>query len=183
MKAIHLIFFLIPIALCACSGDQYDPSKHLSAHEKDVIVTSIARYVVKLPKGATDSTKFDTKYNSYYEGRIGDIKLERFYPRDSVYFFLISQRAPSLTDKRHATGGKFILDSNGNMVHYEEMFRTWKMVADTLQTRSYLLFDKMVKDESLEPYLTRNSPAVEFIEFPDDRTFYDTGLRKWQFSN
>lgn len=67
-----------------------------------------------------------------------------------------------------------------SLTAYEEVFRTWKMVPDTLARRSELLFDKMVKGESLDPYLTKNSGGVEYIEFPDDRTYYDKLSRTWK---
>lgn len=54
------------------------------------------------------------------------------------------------------------------------------MPLDTLIRRGGLLFDKMVKGESLEPYVTKNSNGVEFIEFPDDNVYYDKKMRKWK---
>jgi hypothetical protein len=52
------------------------------------------------------------------------------------------------------------------------------MIPDILKNRSYLLFDRMVKGESLEPYLTK-SAGDQYIEFPDDKVFYDVENRRW----
>jgi hypothetical protein len=175
-------FAILPfLFFYACSRDAYEPSGQLSEKEQVVVLTSIARYVVKMPKGANDSTKFHQQFNDYYSDKLKDLRLERFHRTGDDFYFLVSQTAPSLTVKRHATGGKFRLDPNGRMVFYKEVFRTWKMIPDTLQRRSYLLFDKMVMSEDLSLFQTRNSDGVEFIEFPDDKTTYDTVSRTWIF--
>jgi hypothetical protein len=171
--------------LCLCAivlgcRDEYDPGKYLSAEEKDHVVTSVIRYIAKLPPGASDSTKFDKRYDSYYQKKISEARLERYYEDPSKSYFLISQPAPSLTEKRHATGGWFVMDESDEITEYFESFRTWKMAGDTLTRRSYILFDKMVEGESLEPYLTKNSKGVEFIEFPDDNVYFDEGKRVWK---
>jgi hypothetical protein len=57
------------------------------------------------------------------------------------------------------------------------------MVPDTLVRRAGLLFDKMVKKESLERYLAKNSNGVDYIEFPDERVVYDKEQRKCVMKN
>jgi len=94
-------------------------------------------------------------------------------------YFLISRRAPSLYDRRVATGGYVVFAEDGKGEDYEEVFRTWKMDPDTLVRRGLLLFDKMVDGEDLRPYETRNSGNTDFIEFPDAQTWYDKKSRSW----
>jgi len=72
-----------------------------------------------------------------------------------------------------------VLNDDGSIGEYEEVFRTWKMVPDTLKKRSSFLFDKMVKGESLEPYYTIVT-GDKYIEFPDERTYYDKSVREWK---
>ena len=140
---------------------------------------TVIRYVAKPPENISELEKFNSKYDSYYLQRASQSKLEQYYVDDKQHYFLISQPAPSLMEKRHATGGKMILDDRGNLLEYEEVFRTWKLIPDTLKRRSYLLFDKMVKREPLTAYLTKNS-SIEYIEFPDDNSFYDKTSRRWK---
>jgi len=80
-----------------------------------------------------------------------------------------------------ATGVKLVVDGDNNITEYEEVFRTWKMVPDTLAKREMILFDKFVKGESLEPYETKNSHGVEYIEFPDESMYFDKGSRQWRW--
>lgn len=163
--------------------DPYDPDKYLSAEEKDSVLNMIIRYVTERPKGVSDEGKFDVRHNTWYERKISEARLERFYKEDTRCYFLVSQPAPSLTVKRHATGGWFVCNKDGNLTGYEEVFRTWKMVPDTLKVRGPLLFARMVRGESLEPFYTKNSKGKEFIEFPDDLVYYDQPSRAWKVRN
>lgn len=175
-KLLLVYFFFV-----CCSGKQsYDPNETLSAEQKDRIVTSIIRFATKKPEKSTEETKFQSQYDSFYMAQASTIRFELYFKKVDDHFFLITQPAPSLVEKRHATGGRLKLSEDGRITEYEEIFRTWKMVPDTLKRRSYLLFDKMVKGESLERYYTKNSNGVDFIEFPDDRTYFDITSRKWK---
>jgi hypothetical protein len=174
-----MLFLGLTAMLISCTTkDNYDPNKYLNSLDKDKFVSNVIRYSVKAPEGVNDKMKFDPKYNSYYLDKASRAKLERYYPVNGEIFFLLSQPAPSLTEKRNATGGRAKFSADGNLIQYEEIFRTWKMIPDTLKRRSYLLFDKMVKDESLEPYLTK-SAGDQYIEFPDNKVFYDIENRRW----
>jgi hypothetical protein len=171
-----LFFFVVS---CGQKKD-YNPNTYLNPHEKDAIITTIVRYAAPRPDNVPDADKFNPRYDSFYLKKASQIRFEQYVAKDDDFYFLISQPAPSLIEKRHATGGRFQLNDKGEMIEYEEIFRTWKMVTDTLKTRSYFLFDKMVSGESLEPYYTKNSKGVDYIEFPNDRVYYDVAERKWK---
>ncbi len=166
--------------LTQCSTRTYDPDKILSPQEKDELMMSIVRYLSKPPENVGAQEKFDTKYDEYYQERASSCRLERYYRNGDDQYFLVSQPAPSLTEKRHATGGKLVKGNDGKVTSYEEIFRTWKMVPDTLRRRSYMLFDKMVTGKPLEVYQTKNSMPEEYIEFPDERTYFDKEDREWK---
>jgi hypothetical protein len=179
MKKWWVIFISASIVFQCQRDKNYDPDSMLSAHKKDEIMMKLIRYVTRAPENVKDTEKFDSKYDAYYQQRASQCRLEQYYIDGERHFFLLSQPAPSLVEKRHATGGKMVLDEAGNLIEYEEIFRTWKMVPDTLKKRSFLLFDKMVKGEMLDPYLTKNS-NIEYIEFPDDHAYYDKVSRVWR---
>ena len=142
-------------------------------------MTKIIRYVAKAPENVGPGEKFKPEHDGYYQERMSQAILERYFVDSEVHYFLVSQPAPSLTEKRHATGGRFKLDQDGSLLEYEEIFRTWKMVPDTLRKRSYFLFDIMVKGESLEPFYAK-SKGDQYIEFPDDITYYEKASRSWK---
>jgi hypothetical protein len=171
---------LVSSVFVQCSDvNDYNPDKSLTALEKDKLKMTIIRYVAKAPENVSAADKFKSEYDSYYQERASFCFLEQYYKKGDVQFFLVTQPAPSLVEKRHATGGKLVLRNDGSISEYEEVFRTWKMVPDTLKKRSYFLFDKMVRGESLEPFHTAVT-GDKYIEFPDERTYYDKSARAWK---
>jgi len=182
MKYNHLILSALIISMFSCGKNaSYNPNDYLNPKKKDEVMTKIVRYFAKAPENTSDTEKFDKQYDEYYLDKMSRTRLECYYPANGETYFMVSQEAPSLYGKRHATGGKFKMNENGEVTEYEEIFRTWKMMPDTLIRRGTLLFDKMVKGESLEPYWTKNSGGVEYIEFPDPKVYYDKTARRWQF--
>jgi hypothetical protein len=173
-----LVMATFLFAQCSRSN-KYNPDALLSPSEKDKLKMSIIRYVARAPENVGPIEKFKTEHDAYYQERASLCFLEHFYQSGNTQYFLVTQPAPSLVEKRHATGGKIVVNDDGSIAEYEEVFRTWKMVADTLKKRSYYLFDKMVKGESLEPFYTK-STGDQYIEFPDDRTYYDKSAREWK---
>jgi hypothetical protein len=179
MKSFGVILILMLVFGCS-SPANYSPEAYLDPVKKDEIIGTLVRYTGKLPKKVEDSQKFDSRYDSYYQELASKHRLMKYHiAEDGSHYFLIRRPAPSLVEKYVASGGRMKFDESGSLEFFEETFRTWKMVPDTLERRASLLFDKMVKGESLDPYLAQNS-KIEFIEFPDENVFYDKDSRTWK---
>ncbi len=165
----------------ACSTkNDYTVSAHLTPQQQDEMMWKIIRYVGRAPEGLTFEERFYAPYDSVYQEQAKLHKFDAYYKKGDTHYFLVSRRAPSLVDKRVATGGRFVLNADNKVVEYEEVFRTWKLVPDTLAKREMVLFDKFVRGESLTPYQTRNSNGVEYIEFPDEYTYFDKASKQWK---
>jgi hypothetical protein len=181
MKQIIFVGIFIALIAGACSTkNNYVVSAHLTPQQQDEIMWKIIRYIGRAPEGLTFEERFYAPYDSLYREQAKLHKFDAYFVKGKTHYFLVSRRAPSLVDKRVATGGKFILADDNKITEYEEVFRTWKMVPDTLAKREMILFDKFVKGESLLPYETRNSNGVEYIEFPDERTYFDKQEKQWK---
>ena len=175
----RLICVLFVLFLSGCQKD-YNPESHLSPQEQYDQVWKIIRYLAKPPENLTFEERFYKGYNSYYEEQMKFHRLDAYFVDDKgVNYFLISRRAPSLKDKRVATGGRMEMNEKGEITSYEEVFRTWKMEDKDQIKKSLFLFDLMVKGKSLEPYETKNSKE-EYIEFPDDKVYFDKEARQWK---
>ena len=153
---------------------------HLTVVKQDEIMDKIIRYMAKPPEGISFEERFYKGYDDHYLDQRRIHRLDAYYIDDQTHYFMVSRVAPSLTEKRVAIGGKLMLDGNGKLSYYEEVFRTWKMPPDTLSTRSAFLFDKMVSGEDLTPYYSSHSGNADYIEFPDDRTYFDVEKRMWR---
>jgi hypothetical protein len=176
MKKIWIVLLIV----VACSPKkEFSVNGHLTAAQQVEMMDKIIRYVGRAPEGLTFEERFYPAYDSFYMEQASLHKFDAYFVDGNTHYFLISRSAPSLVNKRVATGGKFIFEVN-KVKDYEEVFRTWKMVPDTLAKREMILFDKLVKGESLTPYETRNSKGIEYIEFPDERTYFDKASRQWK---
>jgi hypothetical protein len=176
----RLICALFILSLCGCQKD-YDPKSHLSAQEQYDQVWKMIRYLAKPPENLTFEERFYKGYDSYYEEQVKLHRLDAYFvDEQGVNYFLISRKAPSLKEKRVATGGRMEMNEKGEVTSYEEVFRTWKMEDKDQIKKSTLLFDLMVKGQSLDPYLTKNSKGEEYIEFPDDNVYFDVNARQWK---
>lgn len=171
---------LATLVACSTSADKYNPERNLTPQELDANLWRMIRYLGKSPEGLTPPERFYAAYDTHYREQMMLHRIDAWYKEGSTHYFLVSRIAPSITEKRVATGGKVIFNDKGAIQEYEEVFRTWKMVPDTLKKRSLFLFDKMVKGENLKSYETRFSKGVEFIEFPDEKVFYDKKERAWK---
>jgi hypothetical protein len=180
MKKFIFIISIAVLASCSTSADKYNPDKNLSPQELDANLWSMIRYLGRSPEGITPPERFYPAYDSHYKEQKKFIRIDAWYKKNDTHYFLVSRIAPSVVEKRVATGGKVVFDDKGGIQEYEELFRTWKLVPDTLKKRSLFLFDKMVQGENLKPFETRYSNGIEYIEFPDDRTYFDKVERTWK---
>ena len=177
----HCYPFLFVLFLISCEKkDPYDPSNYLSPEEQTGMLWKTIRYSTQLAPTATHKTKFDTTFNWYYERAVNEYDIRAWYKNETGdQYFLMSRQARSITPMREAIGGKLRLDDQGNLTEYEEIFRTWKMPDEQMKPRALMLFDKMVKGESLEPYYPKNT-GDQYIEFPDARFYFDKAARRWR---
>ncbi len=181
MKNILVAGVFIVVVVGACSTkNNYQVSAHLTPQQQDAMMWKIIRYIGRAPEGITFEERFYKPYDSIYQEQAKVHKFDAYFIKGNTHYFLVSRKAPSLVDKRVATGGKFILGEDNKISEYEEVFRTWKMVPDTLAKREMILFDAFVKEEPLAPYETKNSNGVEYIEFPDEYTYFDKALKQWK---
>ena len=179
-KKSYLLIFLCLLAISCRLEKDYNPAVHLSPAEQEEIMDKVLRYMAKPPDGISTEERFYRGYDEHYAEQRRIHRLDAYYIEGKTHYFLFSRVAPSLKEKRIAIGGKLELDDQRHLSYYEEVFRTWRLEPDTLVTRSVFLFDKMVRDEDLQPYYSSRSGNTDYIEFPDDRTFFDTEKRIWR---
>jgi len=175
------LFFLILACTFQCSkSDSSQPERFFSKDQQTAIIRQSVLYSVKLPPQATHETKFNHEFDWFYDlaTQEYDIRALKMAP-DSSYFFLMTRKARSIWPAREAIGGKLKLDAHLKLRGYEEVFRTWKMTEDTLNSRAFELFDLMVKGKDLTPFQSKYK-GDRYIEFPDDRYYFDRQSRRWR---
>ena len=182
----YLVLFIFSISLLSCNKSfDIKPSGYLTSDQQEEFKYSIIRYIEGLPANTTNKNKFDTIFNKEYKIKAKKSDLLYYYkdePANTVYF-AITKIAPSIKLKKNATVGKVKYNAKGEIVEYEEAFRTWKMEEKELVQKTNMLFNKYIRNEDLTPYYSKNSNPEFFIEFPDDNTYYDKKSRVWITKN
>ncbi|MCC5942660.1 MAG: hypothetical protein JJU37_14055 [Balneolaceae bacterium] len=176
-----LLFLVILFASCIKQNIPYNADSIFTESEQKEWVYQVIRYAGHLAPRATHDTKFSSEFDAHYRELAEKHKLNFIYsyPESGEQYFLITRQAPSLYDRRVAIAGMLLLDENGELVHYEEKFRTWKLSPDELMEKSKILFSKLVAGEDLSPFYPENSGDEEYIEFPDQYTSFDVDKREW----
>jgi hypothetical protein len=181
MKLYVILSAVILTFLVSCESKQeYSPDKFLTKKEQNQVLYTTIRYLGHLPKKGTHENKFEAQFDEYYSKLAMDFDFEAYFPKDGYEYFLVSRIAPSLKVKKVAVGIKMKRNQTGELEHYEEVFRTWKFEIPEMQEKSLMLFDKMIKGEDLSPYYIQNSAPEEFIEFPDDKVYFDVEEKRWK---
>lgn len=180
---IKILALLLFVTLSCKEKEKIDsnPDKYLSKTEQVDFKYSIIRYFHKLPKNVSEKTKFNTEFDSVFRSLSERSDLYHYYKNSETneIFFAVTRIAPSLVLKKVATIGKLKVE-NDSVVYYEEICRTWKMEEDELKTKTAMLFEKVLNEEDLSPFFTKNSNPEFYIEFPDDLNYYDVEDRIWK---
>lgn len=163
-----------------CNKTSHSTDKCFSNAQRDAIIKQAVYYSVKLPPGATQETKFNKEFDGYYELAAKEYDFRACAAMDdNGYYFLMTRKARSVWPAREALAGKIKVDSELKIQEYEEVFRTWKMAEDSLNTRAFELFDLMVAGKDLTPYRSKYK-GDRYIEFPDDRFYFDKQTSRWR---
>jgi hypothetical protein len=176
----YTILLLFAFIGCTQSTIDYKVHQSWSDSTKEEWINRFIRYLAKPPGKGNQLDRMHSFYDEYYQDQLSKHRLDLYF-HDSItdtYYFLISRIAPSLYEKRVATG-IIVTFSQNDITYYHEVFRTWKMSEEELEKKGYFLFDLMVKGSDLTPYYPQHSGKDEYIEFPDENTYYDTINRIW----
>jgi hypothetical protein len=180
MRKVHLCLLLL-IGAFGCKDIQkdYQPGRYLTREQQRHFLSGAAEFLKRPPLAPyAENTNLMIIHHKMFQHLGNQIRLEQYYKGEHNSYFLISIPA-GLRNQRYAVAGRSTIGEKGEITSFEEIFRTWKMSPDVLQFRSYLLFDKMVNGEPLSPFYS-NKMGDQFIEFPDDRTFYDKQSQVWK---
>ncbi len=177
LLTLSILFFL------SCDKKVTIDTNQISQQEQDQLKYTIIRYAGRAPeKLGFNGNKFDQKWDDHYIEMAGLHTLEAYHKDDKDYeYLLLSRIAPSRLEKKVAIGIKLKRkpDDNRTIEYYEEVFRTWKFLVPEMQEKGKMLFTLMIQGESLEKYYPQNSGSEEFIEFPDELTYYDKDKKEW----
>lgn len=182
----HIVIVVLSLLSLGCSKSKLKTSDYLAVEqlsEEEVIKFKklLIRDIGKLPKKANSTTKNESKFDDHYNQLVQQHDLIFYYPspKSDTIYFAINRVAPSLYQKKVTIGGKTIIQ-NGNVEFLEESFRTFKMKEDELYSKTEKIFLSMLQQESLSAFKFKHTKPEEYIEFPDEFTWYNSQSREWE---
>jgi hypothetical protein len=174
------VLFTIAVMASCQQKDPYQPDQYFSREQQALLIHQSVRYSTKLAPQATHETKFKPEFDWYYDIASKEYDIRAFSPDGNEgYYFLMTRKARSLWPAREAIGGRIKVDKENRLLDYEEVFRTWKMTEDTLNTRAFELFEFMVSGKDLTPFRSKYK-GDRYIEFPDDRYYFNKKDKRWR---
>jgi hypothetical protein len=182
MRIACYTFFALLVLSTSCNK-KYDPSECLSAEEQKKVLYTMMHYASRLAPEATHETKFEKKFDWYYERAVNEARV--LYcdhnEENDTYSLLVARKARSITPMEEGIAVRIKLGENDTFADYEEVFRMWKMHADSVEKKGKFLFRTMLEGGDLTLYYTQFRKD-EFIEFPDQRFTFDKRIRRWRDS-
>ena len=179
-----LLWMLFASLLWSCSSaPDYNPETYLSSKEQSEVLLKILPYVAKLPMRFQGEKRFSAELDSFYRQEVKKYRMQHYYisPEDSFHYFMINRPAPSLYEKRTAIAGRFKKTKDGKIINYEESFWTFKMKLDELDKKGAVLFAHYAEGKDIKEYMP-GKQKDEWIEFPDDKCYYDKNEKAWKVS-
>lgn len=180
MRILFSFILIFTIVSCQEANDskKYEPNLVFNKGQQDSMTYALIRYMGKLPRHANHTNKFDSKFDSAYQQIAQKHILLAIHQDKNQFYFMYARLAPSLVEKYVAVAGRIEV-MNGEMVSYNELFRTWKKPMEELKPLAFKLFNEMVQGKELSKYYPENSGNEYIIEFPSKEVYFDTLSRTW----
>lgn len=178
------ITFIFVALFVSCKNENTvntNPSAYLTEEQQSEFKYSIIRWAGKRAPKVTDTTLYDPQFEDYYKKLAAKHELKSYYIDSftGLHYFMLYRIAPSIYVKKVALGGRLKYDDENNISYYEEIFRTYKMPEAELDEKATRIFQDLILTNSIDKYLFKNTQPEEYIEFPDDETYYDIDNREW----
>jgi hypothetical protein len=176
MKKLSLVILLQSFLFSCNPKDQFKADDRFSPSERDSLLADMITFVYTLPSNATPEARFDKKFRPYYVSQLRKFRFDKYHDAANGlgYFYLI-RPARSAEGSLRGVGGKIRLDEHQKIISFEEIFNTPPSDLNTLRERGERLFKEMIKKGNVNDYLSH----PDYIEWPDDKTFYDTVMHQW----
>ena len=157
--------------------NKYDVEDYFPGNLKDTLLTNMVTYIYKRPAVATQETRVNPEFRSYYVKHTDLFTYEFHHQIGETHYFYLIRPARSLEGTARGVGGKFTTDETLELITFEEVFNTTIMDENQLREIGYELFLEMIEGKATEEYLIEH----ELVEWPDNRLKYHLEKREWRY--
>jgi hypothetical protein len=173
-----ILTILFPVLLFSCNQKKQSISDYFSDNQRDSLLTNIITYIyIPAPK-ATNETKFQPQFRSFYTKNLTRFNLQNYHKaEDGWHYFLVIRPVGGGSLFKRGVLGKFKLKENSLMpTDFEEVANTPHLKEGIVQERSEYLFQQLIKNGNLD----KQMPMKQYIEWPDEHLAYDKKVHEWK---
>lgn len=183
LKFYSFLILSLMFILSSCDDKPKDlsPSNCIGSDKTESdILYPLMRYMAELPGKSNQISKFDSIFDEHYQAQANKHHILYCYHEKDTSYMLTYRIAPSISEKYVGIGVKIVYNEADSILYYEESFRTWKMPLDLLSMKGKMLLEQLINGKDLKKYYPQNSGEEEWIEFPDEHTWFDVDDRRWK---
>jgi hypothetical protein len=173
------LFALVSLLLLACKPETNKPAYYFNLQQQDSLVTNIITYVAENATYATDSTRFQPAFRSYYAKQLTKYTLVNLTKDPSgIYYYFLVRPVGNLKMYRRGVVGSFTLDSASLMPkNFKEIINTPHLSEELVLERGAFLFRELAKKGNISEYMVMR----DYVEWPDSTLSYNTHTNRWVY--
>ena len=171
-----IVAFLFCLVFLLSCKRKYEVKEYYSQAEQDTLLADIITYVYNKPGYSDWQTRFLPKYRKYYVSHLKDFQFHRYFiDENNTHHFYLIRPARGPQGNIRGVGGTFKRDQEGKIYAFKELFNTPIATREQLEIRGAELFKWMIVNGNVNAYLKN----PDYIEWPDNMTYYDTIQHEW----
>jgi len=176
MLRICFLVFVLGLIFSCDKKDKHSVDRYFSPAERDTLLVDMITYIYIRPPYSSSETRFNKEFRKYYVQNLNKFRFEKYYQTDDgTHYFYLIRPARSVKSNIRGVGGVFKLDDQNRIVMFKEIFNTPPADLKELRDRGDRLFNELIRTGNVDGYMHH----PDFIEWPDERTYYDTLKHEW----
>lgn len=173
-----ITFSLIIITLSSCKTKPYEPSGLINQDSGDSIMTELATYLGKRPRGVLREDRFNPEHKSHFENLAERFELIYYHKDENRHYYYILRPARNHEGSaKRGVGGWFEKVGEEAITAFMELFNTPILPEKELIDKGLELFSEMIATGNTDKF----SGKKGYIEWPDARTKYDPNINEWVY--
>jgi len=143
----------------------------------DSLLTGLIIRIYRRPAGSSVVTRFESRFRNWYVEQLPRFEWMAHQYNNDNHFFLIKRPARNIHGHIRTVGGIFRLNEKNEISYFQEVFNTPMLPENEARVKGALIFNNWMETGSIEKYYLNE----HFIEFPDERTYYNTSSLEWSY--
>lgn len=143
----------------------------------DSLLTDLIVRIYRRPPGSNQNSRFEDRFRSWYVNHLPRFDWMAHQFEDDNHFFLMKRPARNIHGHVRTVGGIFQLNSDNKITYFQEVFNTPMLPEHEARVKGALIFKQWKETGHIGQYFGNSA----YVEFPDERTYYNPELLEWSY--